>query len=135
MLVETLAEKPATREDVTAFLGSDGGGDSSDAWRRRVTPRSPYLTNVSVYSIPGNHIEVAVEVGFSEEPARGSVARALGPLEALPQHPNARPGTEGKRLAHHRKGEQALVNVFVGLDPKDENKMAKLQVEVEGKRD
>jgi hypothetical protein len=130
-LVATLSDKPASREHVIAFLGQDGGADSSSAGKRRVTPRSQYLTNVSVYPLAHVKIEVAVDMEFAkDQPSRSVLQSALGPLQSMPKKPDA--VGSGPSFAYYKKGAHGTVRVFIEFDPKNDQKAVKLHVDVDG---
>lgn len=130
-LVDTLANQPATRDDVIAYLGQDGGGDTSRAGARNVKPRSPYLSKVTVYALSHIKIEVAMDIVFgNDKPTRSVLQSALGPLQSMPAKPDAI--GSGPSFAYYKEGTRGTVRVFVEFDAKNDQKAVSLHVDVDG---
>lgn len=130
-LVDTLANQPATREDVIAYLGQDGGPDPLNSGRRNVAPRSPYLSKVTVYGLPHIKIEVAMDIVFgNEKPTRSVLQSALGPLQSMPAKPDAI--GSGPSFAYYKEGKRGTVRVFIEFDAKNDQKAVSLHVDVDG---
>ena len=127
-LVKVLAEKPATRADVIAYLGSDGGAADRG---RRVTPRLSSITDIVVYSLDHISIDVALDLGFAgTKPTRAAAQAALGPLRPVPRNPDD--FHSGPRLSFYKEGAHGTVRVFLELDRGDANRVAKLHLDVDG---
>jgi hypothetical protein len=127
-LVKVLAQKPATRADVIAYLGSDGGAADRG---RRVTPRLSSITDVLVYSLDHVAIDVALDFRLTDRrPTRAAFQAALGPLRSVARNPND--FRSGPRLAFYEQGAYATVRVLVELDRNDANQVATVQVVVDG---
>jgi hypothetical protein len=130
-MVDTLANQPATREDVIAYLGQDGGADPLNSGRRNVKPRSPYLSKVTVYGLPHIKIEVAMDIVFgNDKPTRSVLQSALGPLQSMPAKPDAI--GSGPSFAYYKEGTRGTVRVFIEFDAKNDQKAVSLHVDVDG---
>lgn len=130
-MVDTLANQPATRDDVIAYLGQDGGADTSRAGARVVKARSPYLSKVTVYGMPHIKIEVAMDIVFgNDKPTRSVLQSALGPLQSMPAKPDAL--GSGPTFAFYKEGKRGTVRVFIEFDPKNDQKAVSLHVDVDG---
>lgn len=131
-LVRVLADEPATREQVGAYLGKDAGPDMQHPNGRLIRGHSPYFEKASVYPLPHLKIEVAVDISLAanSRPNRSAIGSVLSPLEAMPRAPDD--FSSGPKLAHYRKGKHGTARVFVELDPKNQNEVRSIHVDVDG---
>lgn len=131
-LIRVLADEPATREHVSAYLGTDAGADMQHVGGRLVRGHSPYFEKVAVYQMPHVHIEVALDIAFAanSRPGRSAIQSAVGPLQSLPRAPDDI--SSGAKLAHYREGKHGRARVFIELDPKNETQVASIHVDVDG---
>jgi hypothetical protein len=130
-MVDTLANQPATREDVIAYLGQDGGADDSRSGARKVKPRSPYLSAITVYALAHVKIEVAMDIVFgNDKPTRSLLQSVLGPLQSMPAKPDAI--GSGPTFAFYKEGKHGTVRVFIEFDAKNDQKAVSLHVDVDG---